>query len=206
MPMSGERNALGLLIKCAFGVVVALIPIYLTLYQVVCAGDGTMRPEPLSDSGWRHLLGCDGSIVKVAAASSSQNPPIHTGSIIADAQQALQAYYTGLNRHSFDENRYFATHVERFIAMKSTTPGAIGDYIRNVFPTQFKDAQFELVDGSLVVEDENSRIVTFVESSRFLRMQDHKRLQTRVRVRVRFTPEMKIELFHEYHILEQSEI
>jgi len=111
----------------------------------------------------------------------------------------LHAYYRELNDGNFDANRYFEPSVERYITMMNTSTDAMNNYIRNIFPKQFKEHHFELEEGSL--SEESGGQYVYVEHSRYIQAGKSQSVEKRVKVRIRTSPSNKLVSLHQFQRL-----
>ena len=122
-------------------------------------------------------------------------------------RDALVSYYADLQAAPFDANAHFASAVERFLTLRNTTPAAIADDLaRGHFP-EFQDYRASVAPGSLRVSapaDDGSRTATYIEVARSFRQALQQHQQTRTQVRVRFTPDFKIDYLRQEKLLENT--
>lgn len=122
-------------------------------------------------------------------------------------RDALASYYADLQGAPFDANAHFASAVERFLTLRNTTPAAIADDLaRSHFP-EFQDYRASVAPGSLRVSapaDDGSRTATYIEVARSFRPALQQHQQTRTQVRVRFTPDYKIDYLRQEKLLENT--
>jgi outer membrane protein OmpA-like peptidoglycan-associated protein len=141
-----------------------------------------------------------GGAAAAAAATTPTSPAASTsapaGGGVVDL---LRLYYAELNAGSFDANHYFEPSIERYITMQGTSTSAVNHYIRDIFPTQFKQPHFELEEGSLSAEGPGQYV--FVEHSRYVMARKTQVSDRRARVRVRLGPSGKIVFFHQFQRL-----
>jgi hypothetical protein len=128
-------------------------------------------------------------------------PPATSTSPVAEL---LGRYYADLNSNQFDADRYFEPHVERYITMLGTNTGAMNQYIRNVFPKQFKQYNFSLEPGSLVLVQPSQ--YEFVERSEYYLVAKKKTLKQRVRVRITVSSGGKMTFLEQYKRLPWEEL
>jgi len=105
-----------------------------------------------------------------AAAQASASPTAAATAAPASAPSSaglatLRRYYSELNGHTFDADRYFAPSVKRYISMQGTSPAAINRYMHGLFPKQYESYEY-LFDESTLRED-GPNALAFVERSRF---------------------------------------
>jgi len=136
-----------------------------------------------------------------AAAPNAKAPaPTTANSGALAAQTLLESYYADLNANTFDANRYFEPSVERYITMMNTSTSSMNDYIRRVFPMQFKQHHFSLEPGSLKPEATPNTYL-FVERSSYYQVATKKNLNQRVQVRMRTSPQGRMVFFHQFQRL-----
>lgn len=136
-----------------------------------------------------------------AAAAPAVVPPTVDAPVAAVAgNQAVldtvNTYYRELNDGTFDANRYFEPSVDRYITMTSTSTAAINNYIRNIFPKQFKQHHFELEAGTLAQEQPGQYV--YVEHSRYIQAGKQNSVEKRVKVRLHVSPGGKIVSLHQF--------
>jgi outer membrane protein OmpA-like peptidoglycan-associated protein len=146
------------------------------------------------------------AIAPAAAPSptAAPAPPTTPAAIAPGAQNqavldVLNGYYRELNDGNFDANRYFEPSVERYITMMNTSTDAMNNYIRNIFPKQFKQHHFELEEGSLSQESPGQYL--YVEHSNYIQAGKTQSVEKRVKVRVRLSPAGKLVSLHQFQRL-----
>jgi len=132
----------------------------------------------------------EASATATAANANAANLPV---------LDVLHAYYRELNDGNFDANRYFEPSVERYITMMNTSTAAMNNYIRNIFPKQFKEHHFELEEGSLSQESAGQYL--YVERSRYIQAGKTQSVEKRVKVRIRLSPSGKLVFLHQFQRL-----
>lgn len=145
------------------------------------------------------------------AADSTAAGPAAPAETDAAAEQAvrgaLASYYADLQAAPFDAGAHFAPTVERFLLLRGTTPAAIaGNLATSHFP-EFQDYQAGIAPGSLRVSAptaDGSRLATYTEVARSFRPALQQHQQTRTQVRVRFTPDYKIDYLRQEKVLENT--
>ncbi|MFD1468212.1 hypothetical protein ACFQ48_08250 [Hymenobacter caeli] len=154
------------------------------------------RPAPAADSA------------AASPAAPAASAPAETDAAAEQAvRTALASYYADLQAAPFDAGAHFAPAIERFLTLRATTPAAIADNLAaNHFP-EFQDYQARPAPGSLHVSPpaaDGSRTATYVEVARSFRPSLQQHQQTRTRVRVRFTPDYKIDYLRQENVLENT--
>jgi outer membrane protein OmpA-like peptidoglycan-associated protein len=124
---------------------------------------------------------------------------IATGAANQSVLDVLHAYYRELNDGNFDANRYFEPSVERYITMMNTSTDAMNNYIRNIFPKQFKQHHFELEEGSL--SEESAAQYLYVEHSRYIQAGKTQSVEKRVKVRIRLSSAGKLVFLQQFQKL-----
>ncbi|MGI4884685.1 MAG: hypothetical protein ACRYFR_06965 [Janthinobacterium lividum] len=120
---------------------------------------------------------------------------------------ALASYYADLQAAPFDAGAHFAPTVERFLLLRGTTPGAIADNLATSHFSEFQDYQASIAPGSLRVSApaaDGSRTATYTEVARSFRPALQQYQQTRTQVRVRFTPDYKIDYLRQEKVIENT--
>ncbi|AMJ67014.1 hypothetical protein [Hymenobacter sp. PAMC 26628] len=154
------------------------------------------------------------AVPRAAAADSTATPSAADGAPAATAaateqavRGALASYYADLQAAPFDAGAHFAPTVERFLLLRGTTPTAIAENLAtNHFP-EFQDYQASIAPGSLRVSApvaDGTRTATYVEVARSFRPTLQQHQQTRTQVRVRFTPDYKIDYLRQEKIIENT--
>ncbi|OGX90418.1 hypothetical protein BEN49_22855 [Hymenobacter coccineus] len=143
-----------------------------------------------------------------AAPADSAAAPEATAEASEQAvREALASYYTDLRAAPFDAGAHFAPTVERFLLLRGTTPAAIADNLAtNHFP-EFQDYRASIAPGSLRVSApaaDGSRTANYTEVARSFRPTLQQHQQTRTQVRVRFTPDYKIEYLRQEKVIENT--
>jgi outer membrane protein OmpA-like peptidoglycan-associated protein len=161
---------------------------------------GTPSPEPTAALA-AAALPANGTPPNAApiAPTTPAAPAIATGAPTQAVLEILHAYYRELNDGTFDANRYFEPSVERYITMMNTSTDAMNNYIRNIFPKQFKEHHFELEEGSLSEESPGQYL--YVEHSRYIQAGKSQSVEKRVKVRVRLSPAGKLVFLHQFQRL-----
>jgi outer membrane protein OmpA-like peptidoglycan-associated protein len=131
--------------------------------------------------------------------SAAPAPAVTPGAANQAVLDVLHAYYRELNDGSFDADRYFEPSVERYITMMNTSTDAMNNYIRNIFPKQFKEHHFELEEGTLSEESPGQYL--YVEHSRYIQAGKSQSVEKRVKVRVRMSPAGKLVFLHQFQRL-----
>ena len=139
----------------------------------------------------------------VPVQAPAVSPPPRASAVDA-VSELLGRYYADLNSGQFDADRYFEPHVDRYITMMSTSTGAMNQYIRNVFPKQFKQHTFSLEPGSLVATQPSQ--YDYVERSEYLLVAKNKFLKQRVRVRITVSSGGKLTFLEQYKRLPWEEL
>ena len=122
-------------------------------------------------------------------------------------RDALASYYADLQAAPFDAGAHFAPTVERFLTLRGTTPTAIADNLARNHFSEFQDYQASIAPGSLRVSApaaDGSRTATYTEVARSFRPSLQQHQQTRTQVRVRFTPDFKIDYLRQEKLLENT--
>jgi len=122
-------------------------------------------------------------------------------------RDALASYYADLQAAPFDAGAHFAPTVERFLTLRGTTPTAIADNLAVNHFSEFQDYQASIAPGSLRVSApaaDGSRTATYTEVARSFRPSLQQHQQTRTQVRVRFTPDFKIDYLRQEKLLENT--
>jgi hypothetical protein len=122
----------------------------------------------------------------------------------APVAELLGRYYADLNSNQFDADRYFEPQVERYITMRNTSTGAMNQYIRNIFPKQFKQYTFSLEPGSLVATQPSQ--YEYVERSDYFLVAKKKTLKQRVMVRITVSSGGKLTFLEQYKRLPWEEL
>jgi len=135
------------------------------------------------------------------APSPALTPRAAATAAVADL---LGRYYADLNANQFDADRYFEPRVERYITMMNTSTGAMNQYIRNVFPKQFKQHTFSLEPGSLVATQPSQ--YEYVERSEYFLVAKKKTLKQRVMVRITVSSGGKMTFLEQYKRLPWEEL
>jgi hypothetical protein len=145
------------------------------------------------------VLGGSGTAAATAAAPQA---PTATPAVVGADQAVidlLHRYYQELNDGRFDADHYFEPNIERYITMMGTSTAAVNHYIRDIFPTQFKQPNFELEEGSLTAEGSGHYV--FIEHSRYIMARKTQVSDKRVRVRIRLSPAGKMVFLHQFQRL-----
>ncbi|AWM33492.1 hypothetical protein [Hymenobacter nivis] len=134
--------------------------------------------------------------------------PVATAAAAEQAVRgALASYYADLQAAPFDAGAHFAPAVERFLLLRGTTPAAISENLAtNHFP-EFQDYRASIAPGSLRVSApaaDGSRTATYTEVARSFRLTLQQHQQTRTQVRVRFTPDYKIDYLRQEKVIENT--
>lgn len=144
----------------------------------------------------------------VAAPRAAVSAPAATAKAIEQAvRRALASYYADLQAAPFDAGAHFAPTVERFLLLRGTTPAAIADNLATSHFPEFQDYQASIAPGSLRVSApvaDGSRTATYTEVARSFRPALQQHQQTRTQVRVRFTPDYKIDFLRQEKIIENT--
>ncbi len=140
--------------------------------------------------------------VATPTASPATLPP--TQSPAGPVAELLGRYYADLNGNQFDADRYFEPQVVRYITMTNTSTGAMNQYIRNVFPKQFKQYNFSLEPGSLVATQPSQ--YEYVERSDYFLVAKKKTLKQRVMVRITLSSGGKLTFLEQYKRLPWEEL
>ncbi len=149
----------------------------------------------------------DSAVARPAPRSASAPTPDAAPAAEQPVRDALASYYADLHAAPFDAGAHFAPAVERFLALRTTSPAAIAENLaRNHFP-EFQDYQASIAPGSLRVSEpaaDGTRTATYVEVGRSFRTSLQQHQQTRTQVRVRFTPDFKIDYLRQEKLLENT--
>lgn len=127
-----------------------------------------------------------------------------TSPALSPIEDLLGRYYSDLNSNQFDANRYFEPQVERYITMMNTSTGAMNNYIRTIFPKQFKEYTFSLEPGSLVATQPSQ--YEYVERSEYFMVAKKKTLKQRVMVRITVSRGGKLTFLEQYKRLPWEEL
>jgi hypothetical protein len=136
------------------------------------------------------------SVVSLPQGGGGPGQAQATATAPAAVMDLLQTYFRELNAGTFDANRYFEPNIERYITMHNTSTSAVNHYIRDVFPKQFKQHHFELQEGSLVQEIPGQYV--FIERAQYTLAGKAKRVDRRVKVRIRVSPSGKLRSVHQF--------
>ena len=134
------------------------------------------------------------------AGAGATSGPSNAAATKESVAGLIESYFKDLNAGTFDANRYFEPGVERYVTMTNTTTSAMNHYIQNVFPKQFTQHHFEMEAGSLVQESPSSFV--YVERARYVLVSKGKRVDKRVKVRVKTSPRGKLTFLHQFQKLE----